>query len=130
MNLEKAIHHARLNPITPVGRNSISRFAAVMSDGTTEIVGWNSYKTHPLQARFASNSESIHCHAEITAIKNTIQFLSRRRGLSYRDVTDLSEWSMAVARVLKNGDSALAQPCVGCQRALSTFGVKDIQWTI
>lgn len=129
MNLEKAIHHARLNPITPVGRSVIGRHACVMSDGTTEIVGLNSYKTSPLQARFASNPESIHVHSEISAIQGVIRHLARQRRRHYKDVTDLSDWSMSVARVLKDGTPAMACPCTGCQRAIVAFNIGEVIWT-
>lgn len=129
MNLEEAIFHARQNPILPVGRNSISRFAAVLTDGSVQIVGMNSYKTHPLQARFATNEESIHIHSEIAAIQNAIKYLARQSGRHYKDVTDLSRWSMSVARVLKDGSPAMACPCEGCWRAISTFRIGDVRWT-
>lgn len=131
MSLRRAIEHAQKNPILPRGRNSISRFASVLCDvGGHSVVGLNSYKTSPLQARFASNPECIHIHSEISAIQNAIRYLARHNGFHYRDVTDLSGWSMFVARVLKDGTPAMAMPCDGCQRALSAFNISKVEWTV
>lgn len=127
--LAKAVEAARLNPVRPLGRNSISRFAAILTDGWQTFVGLNSYKTHPLQAKFGSNSKSIHCHAELDAIIQAVRALAQQSGSSYRDVTNLKGWSMYVARVTGDGKPALAKPCAGCQRALQAFNISHTEWT-
>lgn len=127
--IDLAIAEARKNPIQPRGRNSISRFAAVLSDGKQTFTAWNSYKTHPLQAKFGSNEQSIHQHCELAVIIKAIRCLSKQAGSHYSDITDLGGFRMAVARVLKDGTPALARPCIGCQRALEAFSIKDVEWT-
>lgn len=127
--LNKAIQLARLNPIRPVGRNSISRFAAVLTDGRREFFGWNSYRTHPLQARFGTNAKSVHIHAELSAIIQAIRYHGKQSGKHYSDITDLSNYDMFVARVIGNGSIGCAKPCSGCYRAIVSFGIRSVKWT-
>lgn len=121
MSLEIAIKEALKNPIQRKGRNSISRFAAVLTNhkGKTWI-GFNSYRTHPLQYKFSGNSDQICTHAEIAALAKAC-----RNG----PYIDLSEYTMYVARVLKDGTPALARPCPVCAGAISEFGVGNVVWT-
>lgn len=128
--LRVAITEALKNPILPIGRNSISRFASILyrKDGL-QFCGLNSYRTHPLQAKFGINEESVHIHSEISAIVQATRWLARRAGKSYNSVDDLSEFSLAVARVLKNGTVAMAKPCSGCQRAIIAYNIKEVEWT-
>lgn len=129
MSLSKAIHYAKLNPIKPIGRNSISRFASVLTDGKDTFIGLNSYKTHTLQARFGINDECIHTHSEIAAIIKAIKWKAKQIGSHYNSITDLSNFSISVARVLKDGSPALGKPCEGCMGALVAYGITDIEWT-
>lgn len=130
MSLKYAISQALQNPISPIGRNSISRFAAVLTDGNKTYVGWNTYKTHPLQKKFGMNEESVHLHAELAAINGIIRWKAKLCGKNYDSVTDLSDYKMTIARVLKDGTPAMAMPCEGCQRAIIHYGIRDVKWTI
>ena len=114
MALHQAVEYARLNPVT-----TLPRHAAVLTNGRFSFVGFNSHKTHPLQARFGRNEKAVCLHAEVDAIVK-----ATRAGH-----TDLSSFSMYVARVLKDGSPALSKPCKGCQDALMSFNVKHVDWT-
>jgi len=118
MSLELAIKHALLNPIKARGRTSMPRLAAVLSDGRSTVVGYNSYKTHPLQARFGTDEHKVHIHAEISAISR-----GARRRLRFRDCT------LYVARVTADGRVSNATPCEGCMAAIVSFGIKKLQYT-
>lgn len=123
MSLELAIKYAKKNPIRPRGRNTISRFAAVLSGPGGIFVGYNSYKSHPLQARFAKrtgNPEKLSIHAEVSAIVKAVQ-----RGR----VRDFSGYRIYVARLLSDGTPALARPCESCLAALSEFGITNVEYT-
>lgn len=111
--LDRAIALAKANPII-----GLPRMAAIIVDkrGRPMGVGLNKYKTHPLQAKFSRHPESIYLHAEIAALVDA-------------QGQDLSDATMYVARVLKNGMPARAMPCCGCQAALIAFGLKDVIWT-
>ena len=83
-------------------------------------MGYNSYKSHPLQARFADRPDRIFLHAEIDAL---------RRALRYILPSVLEECTLLVTRRTKDGKLAMARPCAGCQRALATFGIREVRYT-
>jgi len=121
MSLELAIRHAKRNPIKRLGRNSISRFACVLTDGYSNYIGTNSYRSHPLQARFAKKTgcpEKICIHAEISAIAKAVQAK-----------VNLADYKMYIARVLANGEPALARPCESCMAAITEFGITEVEYT-
>ena len=121
MSIDLAIKHARTNPILPRGRNSISRFGCVITDGFRFFKGHNSYRTHPWQAKYGARTglpEAVHVHSEIAALVQ-----ATRSGIVP------SRSTVFVARVLKDGSPALAKPCPGCLMALTEFGFTDIHWT-
>jgi tRNA(Arg) A34 adenosine deaminase TadA len=117
--LKLAIDQASKNPIGRHGKNGYQKMAAVLTNGRDIYVGYNQWKTHPMQARFAKCPESIFIHAEIDALVKAV------RG----GVQDFSGYDMYVARVLKTGQIGLAQPCTGCYKAISHFGVRFVSWT-
>lgn len=85
-----------------------------------KAVGFNQLKSHPLQAKYSPNPESIYLHAEIDAIKNyTYQYGN----------TGLDKCTLVVARVYKNGKPALARPCCGCWKAIEAFNLSDVIWS-
>jgi deoxycytidylate deaminase len=90
-------------------------------------LGQNSYKTHPFQARFSKHEESIYLHAEVDAIKNALYTL---------DVDDLRKSTLYVARMKwrEGGNSemipGMARPCDGCKRAIATFEIPEVYYTL
>jgi deoxycytidylate deaminase len=80
--------------------------------------GFNSRKTHPLAKKFGRNEKAICIHAEIDAIRRCVASGDDPRG-----------GSLWVARVLKDGQRALAKPCEGCQRAILAFEINEVEWT-
>lgn len=116
--------------IIPRGSSSISRTVAILTDGTSDFFGENSYKSHPFVKRFSDNTDKICLHAELEAILEAVRYFSRIRGVSYTTHQyDLSSFRMYVASVLADGTPALAKPCLTCQRALDYYGIHDITWT-
>lgn len=114
--IKTAIQAARENT---VGR-PLPKLAAVLTDGHNTVVGFNSYKTHPMQLRFnPHNPKAICLHAEMDAIRQAVRLSG----------SDLSDYKMYVARVKRDGSVACAKPCRGCTQAILTFGVKEVQWT-
>ena len=122
MSLERAIKLARTNPIKKSGRSSISRFACILDNGYTSIVGFNSYRSHPLQARSQRYicPEKIHLHSEISALVQLARMY---------DPKDWSSFKMYVARVYANGEPANAQPCQGCLGMIQEFNIKHLEFT-
>lgn len=129
--LLKAIQLAKTNPIQPIGRNTISRFCAILSNGRQTFYGFNSYRSHPLQAKYAINSEAISIHAEIDACRKAINWNARQKGIRYgrKEACNLSDYTIAIARILRDDSPSIGCPCVGCMSALTDFGITDIRWT-
>lgn len=115
MALNLAIYLARSNPI-----KKLPKVGAVLSVNRQYMIGRNTYKTHPLQKRFAVNEHKIHMHAEIAAIVNALRIWPKE---------DIKGSSMYVARVHRDGTIVDAKPCTGCMGAIAAFGISSIHWT-
>lgn len=119
--MDRCIRHALDNPIQSRGRNTMSRMAALITNGSSgdDIFAWNKYKTHPLMLRFSKDHTKIHLHAEISALVVALSHTPYY----------LPDYDIYIARVLKNGEPALAKPCDTCFGALTYFGIRNIWWT-
>ena len=82
-------------------------------------VGVNSRKTHPLSCRF-NGPDKICLHSELHAI---IQVINQH---GPEILKRCSLWNL---RITKGGKIGSSKPCVGCQRAIDAFGIKEIFWT-
>lgn len=113
--LAEATRLAALNPV----ERPLPKLCAILTDGRALYTGYNSRKTHPLQHRFNSPYKP-HLHAELDAIRRA----ARVHG------SNLKRFTLYVARVHRSTDvSALAKPCVGCQRAIMAFNIQQVEWT-
>lgn len=119
MSIELAIKVAKSLP----EEKGKQRLCAVITDkrGKVLSVGVNNYtKSHPLQAAYAKQvgrEEACFLHAEIASLV----------GLSYSDKRRV--YKISVARILRNGKTAIAKPCQICSKALKDFNVKIIEFT-
>lgn len=113
--------------VAPVGAARIA--AAIVYKNEIISVGTNRYKTHPFQARFGKNPESIYLHAEVNAIHNALKRI---------DIDKLSRSTLYIARMkkIKKGKSNSFEwvsgnvcPCVGCMRAIAEFGINKVFYT-
>lgn len=101
--------------------------AAIVMKNKIISIGVNSYKTHPIQARFATNKGlSIHLHAEIAAIKNAMYYIS---------VEDFKKATLLICRVKIDIETnkyvfGMAKPCIGCQRAIEEFDIKHVWYSL
>jgi tRNA(Arg) A34 adenosine deaminase TadA len=103
-----------------------ARMSAVVKVGDTKVMGYNSKKSHPFQKRFAKDDSCIYLHAEIDAIKNYLKFT--------RDIDSLRDAELYIMRVKRDGRNGpwitgLSKPCVGCLRAIATFGIPHVYYT-
>lgn len=97
--------------------------AAIVEKGFIYGRGTNRNKTHPFQVKYARNKDSIFLHAEISAIKDAMRFLT---------LDDLSRADLYICRVKNIGGKyvyGLAKPCEGCMRAIVEFGINDVYFT-
>lgn len=106
-------HKASIGAVIVAGRNVIA-------------VGVNGKKSHPLQRKYNSykfkfdrTDQSRHLlHAEIEALVR-----------AKSQMTSLSGASIYVYRLMKNGTTGMARPCIGCLRALRDFKIRDVYYT-
>jgi len=89
-------------------------------------IGVNQLKSHPFQAKFSRNEDSIYLQAETDAIKNALKIV---------DVEDLERATLYVCRV-KGTDASKKQfirgmccPCNGCKRAIAAFNIRKVVYT-
>lgn len=86
-------------------------------------IGFNSDKSHPLQAKFGKNSEAIFKHAEVDCIINALKHV---------DEDDLKKATLYVYRVKraekghKDWTDGISKPCKGCSNAIEHFGIKKV----
>lgn len=93
-----------------------------------EIVafGVNKLKSHPFQAKFSKNEDSIYLHAEIDCIKNALRAIS---------IDELRDCTLYIARMKYESTHrrhmipGLARPCIGCQSAIQAFDIKKVIYT-
>lgn len=98
--------------------------SAIMHKNQIVSFGINQTRSHPMQARFSKNADAIFLHAEIDSIKNAL----------YNNTPDfLARTTMFVYRIKRReaGRHASwcqgnASPCVGCSRAIATFGIRRV----
>lgn len=110
--------------VIPVSNARIA--SAVVLGNTVVGMGHNSYKTHPLQAKYGTTEYNIHIHAEIDAIKNSLKRIS---------VDDLSKATLYISRVKKKDKKrgfvpGLSAPCDGCMGAIADFGIKRVVYSL
>jgi deoxycytidylate deaminase len=86
--------------------------------------GFNQKKSHPFQAQYGKNEDSIYLHAETDAIKNALRRVNQE---------DLTKATLYIVRAKydENGHWAhgLSKPCSGCARAIAAFGIKNVVYT-
>jgi deoxycytidylate deaminase len=89
-------------------------------------VGYNSYKTHPLQKRFSKNIEAIFKHAEVDCIISALRHVEQE---------EMAKGTLYVYRVKKltkdhvEWSDGYAEPCIGCQQALRHFKIKRVVYS-
>lgn len=80
-------------------------------------------KSHPFQAKFGKNQKAIYLHAETDCIKNALR---------EHDQRTIAASTLYVSRVKFFDPSkrrfifGMAKPCIGCARAIATFGISKV----
>ena len=97
--------------------------SAIVYKGDVVTIGVNRRKTHPFQAKYGKNSDSIYLHSETQAILLALKTLTLK---------ELAKSTLYVCR-MKYQDSSkqnfvfgLSKPCIGCQRAIAEFGIRNV----
>lgn len=97
--------------------------ACVLEKGSIVSYGFGHEKTHPFQAKYGRNADSIYWHAETNAIHN-----AQKKG------TDLSKTSLYVLRRKTNSEMkelyGLAKPCDGCARCIEDHRIPRVIYSM
>jgi len=98
----------------------VARVGAIITDrkGKIGAAANNTTKTQPIQAKIAKTVGRLLCcqmHAEIAAL--------------VKCKFDVNATTIYIARVLKNGKSALAKPCPICDEAIKMTNIKNVFYT-
>lgn len=119
--MESLLSQAKI--MKPVGHARI--YSAIEYKNKIISTGHCQYKTHPFQKRFSDRKDRIFLHAEIDAIKNAINFMGNTEFLSS------SVLYVARARII-DGEwkTGLCCCCEGCKRAIATFGIPRVIYTL
>jgi deoxycytidylate deaminase len=110
--------------VKPIGAARISAAVAIRNDIIS--TGYCQKRTHPFQARYSKNPDSIYLHAETNAISNSLNHIGK-------DV--LAKATLYIHRVKHPGRGSgewidgMARPCPGCMRAILAFGLKKVVYS-
>lgn len=120
--LQKFVEFTFNSAFTSEGISNQKIAAMILYKNRPISIGFNSAKTHPLQAKFGKNEHAIHVHAEIDAIRKASNFLSE---------SEFAKSTMIVVRATKRRNWGLARPCLhvnkqGCQSAINEYGIKKV----
>ena len=97
--------------------------AAIVIKNEIVAIGFNRRKSHPFQVQFQTNDKQIYLHAETDAINRALKYVSKE---------ELKKATLYVARVkyLDNKTKkvvwAESKPCIGCQRAILSYGISNV----
>jgi deoxycytidylate deaminase len=89
--------------------------------------GVNEMKSHPFQAKYGKNKDAVFLHAETSAIKNALKYIS---------VAELERCTLYISRVKFDdaGKTKLifgtAKPCPGCFRCINSFNISKVYYTL
>ena len=97
--------------------------SAVVIRNEIVAIGFNRRKSHPFQVQFQTNDKQIYLHAETDAINRALKYVSKE---------ELKKATLYVARVkyldnkTKKAVWAESKPCIGCQRAILSYGISNV----
>lgn len=110
----------------PVGGNA-RLSACIVYKGDIVSFGINEKKSHPFQAKYGKNADSVFLHAETSAIKNALKYITQE---------DLEKSTLYVCRVKymdytkKQMIFGLSKPCPGCFRCINTFNIRQVVFSL
>ncbi len=97
--------------------------AAIVIKNEIISIGLNRKKSHPFQVQFQANDKQIYLHAENDAINRALKYISK---------DEMKKSSLYIARVkyvdnkTKRVIWAESKPCIGCQRAILSYGILNV----
>jgi tRNA(Arg) A34 adenosine deaminase TadA len=107
-----------------INRSGARLASAIIYKNQIISYGVNQNKSHPFHSQFSESDDAIYLHAETDAIKNALKRIPE---------SELEKASLYVCRVKYDSNGrgkkitwGLAKPCIGCQRAIATFGIRNV----
>ena len=107
-----------------INRSGARLASAIIYKNQIISYGVNQNKSHPFHSQFSESDDAIYLHAETDAIKNALKRIPE---------SELGKASLYVCRVKYDSNGrgkkitwGLAKPCIGCRRAIATFGIRDV----
>ena len=97
--------------------------AALVYRNKIIAIGTNQKKSHPFQKKYGKNEDAIFLHAETNTILGALRYLTLKQ---------ISKSTLYICRI-KHEDGpgspiiwGLSKPCIGCQRAIATFDIRNV----
>lgn len=109
---------------SPVAGAKVS--AAIIYKNKIISIGTNSVKSNPFQKKYSSHEEAIYLHAEIAAIKNATRYLNEWQ---FSKSTLLVCRVKRISQYTRDMSFGMARPCLGCQKAIAAFDIKNVYYT-
>lgn len=92
--------------------------------------GFNKMKTHPLQQRFAKNTEAIFLHAEVDTIVNALRSVSHYELNRYDLYIGRVKWQEQLGKKQPEMRWGNSKPCKGCIAAIESFDIRSVFYTL
>lgn len=121
MKIEKFLNLARQQAI--IAQLKDKHGAVIVKKNRVLSVGKNIPKTHPKQKHYNNYQNKKHevmhhyMHAEFSAL-NQID-----------DKIDLSDATIYIYKIKKDGSQSLSRPCSGCMKAITERGIKEMVYS-
>lgn len=122
MTKERAYEYARNASLnSDFGCHSLG--AVAIYGGKLLALGWNSCKTHPVQAMYNSKERGFDGYTYKSTIHAEMMVINK---IKYLDIN----FSKVKIFVWRGKESPrLSKPCAACERALRDLGVKHVYYT-
>lgn len=119
---------ARARKMAEMSDNGQYRLGCVAAIGRRVIsVGWNSKKTHPVQCAYNVLRYDNHGAYYPPSVHAEVHCLASLRNCSH-DI-DFPNLVVYVARIRKNGSTAMARPCKACMAFIKSLGIRRVVYT-
>lgn len=112
-------------PVPVKGNNRMS--ACIVYKNDIVAFGINERKSHPFQAKYRKNDEAVFLHAETSAIKNALKYIT---------VEELEKSTLYVCRIKYQDFNkrklvfGLSKPCCGCMNCIEAFNIRNVIYTL
>ena len=101
--------------------------AALILKNKIISIGINKTKSHPFQKKYSTHEDAIYLHAETDAIYNALRKYNINVVAKSKLLVMRRKWLDGFKQTFVQG---LAKPCSGCQRAIATFDIKEVYYTL